>query len=677
MNINVPVSWLKEYLKTDVAAKTLAKNLTLSGPSVEKIMRQGDDYIFDIEVTTNRSDAYSIFGIARESHAILQAQNLNSKLQNPKGLNIKLDPDSSKLLPLDVVIKSNNLCPRFSAVVVDNVKIGQSPAYIRNRLEASGVRAINNIVDISNYIMLELGQPMHTFDYDKIKGFKMILRKSQKFETIKTLDGISHKIPEGSIIIEDEERIIDLCGIMGGANSAVNSRTKRVVLFVQAYNSHSIRRTTQELAFKTEASSRFEKGIDIDGMLPALSRAVYLAKETAGAIIASELIDIYPKKQPSKTYRLKTDKLNDYLGMQFEPSKAIQILKSLGFEAQLFPKQITAQTPSYRNQDIESDVDLIEEIARIYGYHNLPSKLPSGELPQTNDGVLKKVIHLKNALKYLGLTETISYSIISRSLLKISGKSQSSVVELSNPLTEEWQYMRPTLIPSLLEVISKNKNIKENLKVFEIAKTYIPRRENLPKQDFMLSLCIAKSNFYDTKGLLENIFETLKYKIRLKKLATKHQLFQESGSAIIKIGDDQIGVIGNIKPTILNTLDIKSSVTAVELNLTNIYKIPPISNSYTPVPKYPPVVEDISIVIAQALPLAELIDEIKKAGSPLLKMISAVDTFEDPKFGENKKSVTLRLIFQKSTGTPTLEESNEVKKKIISSIEKIFRAKIR
>jgi len=292
MNIRVPVSWLRDYLKANITAKTIANLLSLSGPSIERVEKRGDDYIFDIEVTSNRSDAFSVFGIAREANTILTNENIKSELIPPKGLSLPLEPDRTNPLTLDVKITDHRLCPRFTAIVVDNVKIKPSPALIRKRLESVGIRAINNIVDISNYIMLELGQPMHTFDFDKIKNHKMTLRLSREGEKIKTLDGKVQKLPKGAIVIEDEGRLIDLCGIMGGENSQITRRTKKVVLFVQAYDPQTIRKTCQALAFRTEAATRFEKGIDLEGIVPALSRAVYLTKQVSNAKIASELIDI-------------------------------------------------------------------------------------------------------------------------------------------------------------------------------------------------------------------------------------------------------------------------------------------------------------------------------------------------------------------------------------------------
>ncbi len=510
MNIKIPVSWLREYLKTDLAAKTLASYFSLSGPSVEKIEKVGQDYIFDIEITTNRFDAASVFGLAREGHAILSSLNEKTTLSAPKGTNLNLEPDTAKRLTLDVVIKKNSLCPRFTAIVIDNVKIKPSPAYIRNRLRACGIRAINNIVDISNYLMLEMGQPMHTFDFDKIKGAKMVLREAQQSEKITTLDGISRILPAGTIVLEDQNRLIDLCGIMGGANTSVTSRTKRVVIFIQSYDPVKIRKTSQALNFRTDASVRFEKGVDIESIPQALSRAVYLAKLTAGAKIASELVDIYKQKPEDKKFKLSFDKLNRYLGISLEPQKATKILTALGFKVSAASSYLEAIPPSWRTQDIEDDVDLIEEIARIYGYHNLPSSLPVGQGEIEQEGILKDVIELKKSLKFLGLTEVISYSIISKELLNVAKAPKNQLVELSNPLTENWQYMRTSIVPSLLQIVSENQHTTEIIRVFEIAKTYTAQKNNLPKQDLVLSIVFEKADFYQIKGIIENIFDILK-----------------------------------------------------------------------------------------------------------------------------------------------------------------------
>lgn len=695
MNITIPISWLREFLKTDANAKTIAELLSLHGPSVERIEKRSDDYIFDVEVTSNRPDAFSVFGLAREANAILNFNGFKSSLIDPKGINTSLMPDVKKKLSLEVVIQNPNLCPRFMAVIIDNIKVKPSPALIKNRLEASGVRSINNIVDITNYIMLELGQPMHAFDFDKIKGAKMYLRESTKGESIKTLDGQNRKLPSASIVITDAERLIDLCGIMGGANSGISTRTKRVLLFVQAYDPIKIRQTTQALAFRTEAAARFEKGVDIEKTQESLAEAVYLAKKTAGAKIASELIDIYKKPNPpaggQKTITLTKNLLEDYLAIEFSMEKAASILKLLGFAVKDQTNHLTAQPPSWRHEDMEAAEDLIEEIARVYGYHNLPSTLTTGSLPiQNTPSDLSQVINLKNALKYLGLTEVISYSIISEEFLKLTGVKKENAVELSNPLSSEWQFMRPTILVSLASIISQNQNLKNNLKIFEVAKTYLPNNQTsqLPTQDLHLSIALQNSDFYQIKGIVENVFEILGREVEFRKIEqgsslTKERLNLEESllekpiSAQIVCNSKPVGFLGLLNRKVANHFTLEGNCAVAELNLTTSYRIPATKYSYRPIPKFPPVIEDISAIFENDTPVAEIVKTVKSAGSPLLKQVEILDIYSDEKIGKNKKSVTLHLTYQKPNSTPTQEEVNLVRKKIIFALEKTIAAQIR
>ena len=677
MNIRVPVSWLRDYLKANIAAKTIANLLSLSGPSIERVEKRGDDYIFDVEVTSNRSDAFSVFGIAREANAILTNENIKSELISPKGLNLPLEPDRTNPLTLDVKITDHRLCPRFTAIIVDNVKIKPSPAIICKRLESVGIRAINNIVDISNYIMLELGQPMHTFDFDKIKNHKMTLRPSREGEKIKTLDGKVQKLPAGAIVIEDEGRLIDLCGIMGGENSQITRRTKKVVLFVQAYDPQTIRKTCQALAFRTEAATRFEKGIDLEGIVPALSRAVYLTKQVSNAKIASELIDITAVKSVEKTISLSLNKLKNYLGVEISVEKTTKILGLLGFAVKTTPQVISAVVPSWRILDVKDDVDLIEEIARVYGYHHLPSNLPEGQIPQGGESDLAGVIELKKALKYLSLTEVISYSIIAKELFELSKTKEKEAVELANPLTSEWQFMRPTVLVSLAQVIAENQNIEKDIKVFEVAKTYIKNEGDLPKQDLMLAIAWQNADFYQIKGLVENVFEILLRIPKFQKFTGENHLFEKEEVAQIKVGESLVGTCGILNDQIIDYFNLEGQVAACEINLSTIYQLPTFQLSYKPVPKYSAVIEDISAIFNQKTLLAEIIAQVKKAGSPLVKKVDVIDIFKDEKIGKDKKSVTLRLTYQRSDRTPTQEEVIIVREKIIDAFSKSFQAIIR
>jgi phenylalanyl-tRNA synthetase beta chain len=677
MNIKIPVSWLREYLKTDVAAKTIASYLTASGPSVERIEKKGEDYVFDIEVTTNRPDSFSVFGIAREAHAILCSNGEKSRLIEPAGLNQSLTPDTAEKLALDVIIRDKNLCPRFTAIIIDSVKISPSPAFIKNSLEASGIRAINNIVDISNYIMLELGQPMHTFDYDKILGAKMVLRQSREGERIKTIDGQTRKLPPGTIVIEDSQRLTDLCGIMGGENSAISSRTKRVILFVQAYDPVRIRKTTQALAFRTEAAVRFEKGIDLEGIVPALKKAVYLAKKTSGAKIASELVDIYAKKTQPKPITLNIETLNNYLGVEIPLAKASDILKTLGFDVKTSAQTITATPPSFRTADIEVKEDLIEEIARIYGYHNIPSTLPKGEIPTSKESILEKVLELKKALKYLGLTELISYSIISKDFLNLTGVAESEAVEIANPLSTEWQFMRPTLLISLSAIIAQNQNLKSDMKLFEIAKTYLKNQGDIPVQNLYIALALQNSNFGQMKGFVENFFEVIKREPKFQKFKGPNPLSENSQYAAIQIGNQTVGGLGILKREIADYFGIEGNTFIAEINLTRCYEQPSLSKSYKPIPKFPPVIEDISAIFDEKLQITDIIAQIKRAGEPLVKKIEVLDIFTGEKIGRGKKSITFRLTYQEQTQTPSQEEVTKFRRIISDHLESYLKAQVR
>lgn len=680
MNILVPVSWLREYLKTEASAKKIAELLSLHGQSVERTDKIGNDYIYDVEVTTNRTDAASIFGLAREANAILNFNGFKSTLIEPKGIKTSLMPDVNEKISLEVQTQNPALCPRFTAIILDNIKIKPTPANIKNRLEACGIRAINNIVDITNYIMLELGQPMHAFDFDKIKGAKMYLRESKKGESVKTLDGQNRKLPEGSIVISDAERLIDLCGIMGGANSEISTRTKRVLFFVQAYDPIRIRKTTQALAFRTEAAARFEKGIDTEKIPEALSEAVYLAKKISGAKIASELIDIYKDRPVQKPITLSRSLLESYLGIEFSLENSAKILNLLGFSTKISQDSLTATPPSYRNSDMEYEEDLIEEIARVYGYHNLPSTFPSATTPgQIQKSDLAQVIPLKRALSHLGLTEVISYSIISEEFLKLTEIKKENSVELSNPLSQEWQFMRPTILVSLAAVIAQNQNMRNNLKIFEVAKTYIPNNQmtQLPIQDLHLSIALQNSDFYTVKGCVENVFEILGREVEFKKLQEASPLFEKSTITAIISGGKQVGTLGILSQSLKNHFTIEGTTAIAELNLTTSYQVPGTKNSYHPIPKFPPVIEDISAIFKNTTPVAEIVKTVKTAGAPLLKEVEILDIYQDEKIGVGKKSVTLHLTYQKPSATPQQEEVTEARNKIIASIELNLKGTVR
>ena len=394
MNILIPYSWLKDYISTKLSPLKIAEGLSLHSFSVEKTIKEKEDFVFEIEVTPNRGDALSVIGIARELKAIFPEK--VCKFKEDKFIKNQKTSDKDKL---EVQIKDKSLVPRFVAIVLDNVKIKRSPLFIEERLKKVGIRPINNIVDITNYLMIDRGQPMHAFDYEKIREKRMIIRESKKGEKIVTLDKVERILPQGVIVIEDGAgRLIDLCGIMGAQNSEIEEGTKKVLLFVQIYDPIRIRKASMALGHRTDAALRFEKGIDRENVLPSLWRAAFMAKKYADAKISSNLIDIKNVKTKKEQIKIDYEKINLISGINIDKNKINSILKSLGFEI----KSGIATPPSWREGDIQISEDLAEEVIRIYGYHKIPSVLFNGDIPDKKEDPFFFEDIAKNFLKYTG-----------------------------------------------------------------------------------------------------------------------------------------------------------------------------------------------------------------------------------------------------------------------------------
>jgi len=677
MNILVPDSWLKEHLKTKATPKQIAEYLSLCSQSVEKLTKKGDDWLYEVEVTINRPDCLSVYGIARELSAILPRFGIKARLKEIPEERSKI-PEVKKGLPLEVKIRKPSLCPRFTALIFDNVKLKSSPKKIQDRLEKSGIRALNSVVDISNYLMLELGQPMHTFDYDKVLEAKMILREAAGGEKITTLDGISREIPDGAIIIEDgKARIIDLCGIMGGKNSEVNEKTKRVLLFVQTYDPIRIRRTCQELAFRTEAASRFEKGVDPEGVLLAMKKATVMFKDLAGARVASKLIDIYPNPPKEKKVTLTQEKLNQIMGVEVGLSEAKKILESLGFIIKLDPKPYTlnANIPHWRHSDISIPEDLIEEVARIYGYHNLPSVLPAGDIPQeAKESVFYWEERTKDLLKDWGLTEVVSYSMISQEALESIGYQPKNYLKLTNPLTQELVYMRPSLIPSILQIIAQNQAHVEKIKIFELANIYLPRgKEKLPDERMTLAVGLTGAVFTQAKGIAEGLLaelgmENITFEPYVSGPGVKATIWHPGRTAMVKMKGKRLGIIGEIQPGILRRFGIKGRVVIFDLDFEEIAKLATTIKKYTPIPKYPAIVEDLAFVVPKKTLVGEMTEEIKKVNQ-LIKLVELIDSY--------KNTRTFRITYQSPKKTLMDKEVEKIRSKIVKRVKKEFSATLK
>ena len=588
MNISISHSWLKEFLTTNASPEKIAECLSLCGPSVEELEKTKDDYLYHMEVTTNRVDMMGVLGIAREAAAILPQFGIKARLKNDLYPPARPIP-AGKPFPLKVAV-DQQLCPRFSAVVISNVTVKSAPQKISNYLEKSGIRSLNNVVDISNYLMRAYGQPVHTFDLDKIQA-KMVLRLSKKGETITTLDGKRFTLPGNDIVIADAgNRLIDLCGIMGGLNSAVDNNTKNVLLFVQIYSPKHIRATSMTLGQRSEAAQIFEKQPDPELVMPVILKGIQLFKQLTGREQGSQIIDLYPQPPKSKNVFVPLQLIKDRLGVEVSIKKVNSILQSLGFKG--FP-QVTV--PSWRANDVTIAEDIVEEVARIYGYHHLPGLIMATTIP-TNYPATNLYLEqqIKHWLVGMDLTEIYTNSMISQKLAEASGYPLSAHLKIKNALSEDWQYLRRSLIPSHTQAFP----------AFEIANTYHPRPGHLPEEKLQLII----SGFTDhlkLKGIVESLFR----KLHISATFTPTEIL---------VGKTQLGTIGRVASNV-HIADLSVSA------LTNQSSLYP---HYQALPTTAPIIEDMTFTLPPQTYLGPIMDTIKSV-SPLIESVTLKDRYEN------------------------------------------------
>ncbi len=667
MNILVPDLWLREFLETKATAKDLQQYLSLSGPSVERVNKIGNETVYDIEITGNRPDSMSVLGIAREASAILPHFGIPAKLTVDPYKNIQSTPLKEKPLQVKKLdIKTDaKLNPRWTSIVLADVKVGPSPKWLKEKLEATGIRSLNNIVDITNFLMRAYGQPAHAFDYDEIKPKNgvptMILRESRKGEKVRTLDGKDRILPGGDIVIEDGSgRLIDLCGIMGAENSSIKPTTKNVVLFLQTYDPMHIRRTSMKLAHRTEAAVLFEKGIDPALVMPALLIGADLIVKIAGGKPASKIYDFYPNPFKPYTVSASRTKVDSYLGSKLTDREIISMLLPLGFKTQISKESVTVEVPSFR-RDITIDVDIIEEIARIYGYHKIATHLPQGEPPiVTPDKTLTREDDIKTRLRDWGFTELYTYSMISEKLMDVFGTDKSKTYKITNPLSDEWVYLRPHLIPSVLKCMKENLSFQNDMRVFELSMTYVYRPGDLPLETPYLIAAWTHDKFREAKGLAEIIFKIFGIDFS-KSMSQDSKNTGWYGTKHLSLGE--YGSVGVINQEILRNIGMNIPVTLVDLNFSKLVKQANLVKTYTPFPIYPPIFEDLSFIVPPKKYVGPMVETLKKM-HPIIAGVTLLDEYENVK--------TFHITYQSNTKNLTADDVRPVREKLIKTAQEKF-----
>ncbi len=656
--------------------KSLEKDI---GKDIVDILNLKED-IIDFEITSNRPDCFSIEGLGRET-----AASLNEPFKNPRKNIDELNVETKEELEgLKVDIEAPDLCYRYIARIVKNVKIGPSPEWMVRRLKACGIRSINNVVDITNYVMLEMGQPMHAFDINSIEGKHITVRRAKKGEKITTLDEQERELDENNLVIADDKKAVAIAGVMGGLNSEIEDNTTTVVFESAVFYGGSVRKTAKKVALRTESSSRFEKGLSAENALRAANRAVELIELLGAGEAIDGKIDVYPTKQKINKIKFDVEKINNLLGTNLSKQEMVAILEKLDIKVE----EDTIISPYFRI-DLEFLADIAEEIGRFYGYDKLDSTLIKAD---TTLGIRNKEQNIKKKIRDVlvnnGLSEIYTYGFVSQKDLEMSNISEETVkyaITIQNPLSDEYKLMRPTTIPSMMQILTTNANKKnQNVKLFDLSRNYRNIKQEVqngevPLQEEILTIGMYGEDvdFYTLKGLLENILEAISINHYEVEKETKNASYHPGRCANIAIGKDIVASFGEVHPEVLDNYMISKRAYLLEANITKLVKYAKQNKKYVEVPKFPAVERDIAVIIDETIEVGQIEKIVTKKAKKLLESIQLFDIYRNEKLGENKKSVAYSLIFRDKNKTLSDEEINQIMEDIIAELEKQLGATLR
>ena len=664
MNILIPDKWLREHLISEATKEEVQKYLSLSGPSVERIY---DHEVYDIEVTTNRVDSMSVHGIAREAATILKRAGIKATLKETSFTKIQKHPSTN--LPLPEIIYETENVHRVLAVVMTNIKHSSSPEIMRQRLEAIGINVHEALIDISNYITHELGHPCHVFDYDKImnKGGKIIIKEANKGKKFITLDEVEHETVGGEVVFESiDGEIIDLPAIKGTLNTGVDKNTKSILFWIESLDAKKVRYASMSHAIRTLAAQLNEKNVDPYLAKEVMEYGVQLFSKLCQAKVASELYDYFPAPKIPKKVIVKLQTIENYLGIKLKANEIKTILSDLDCLVEMHENEIVVTPPTFR-PDIQISADVIEELARIYGYHNLPSKLMSGELsvnPDPNTDYQLETL-IKHFLADIGWQEIYSYSLVSAKQATDSGYQLAEHLKLANPLKEENTYLRRSLIPSLIEIIDNNPAAK-HLSVFEIANVYHPQTNDLPNQILNLTL-VSNKNYREVKGDLLNLFERLYIFSNDQELIINEQIAKDIKMPIAYQEANLVIKTSSSKITIGSIIILNQGLIAVELNLKNLIKVAHKYPRYQKLIKTASIIEEMTFTLNGTTAIGEMIEALTKVDSHI-KKVELLDIY--------KNNYSFSFIFQDKKVNISSEEVEPIRQKIVKMAQNEFKAKL-
>ena len=648
------------------------------------------DTILDIGITPNRPDCLCVIGVAREIAALT-----HQKVKYPSfSLSDRGEEIHQKA---SVTILDQDLCPRYVARMIEDVKIGPSPRWMSNRLEKIGIRSISNVVDVTNYVMMEYGQPLHAFDFELLEEGRIVVRRAKEGEGFVTLDGVKRTLDHEMLMICDGAKPVAIAGVMGGLNSEIKDDTKRVLLESAYFDPAGNRRTSRKLGMETEAAYRFGRGIDYGGCLSAANRAAQLIQELAGGRIVEGTIDVYPSPIQPSPIRLSVKKIHQILGTEVPSRQVKHYLEDLELDiAQEDEDALVVTPPSFRG-DLEREIDLIEEVARMDGYEKIPITLPKG--PPSLEGRTKELLFERKAIDTLithGFHEVITYSFTSPASWDRIGLSPDDPkrrhLRILNPLTEDFSVMRTTLVPGLMETARYNLSRKNsNLKLFELKKVFLPQEgERLPKEvksltglamgfdrDAHWAFSPRPVDFYDIKGCVEDLLDILQIKGARFNQAEDIPYLHPGKASRVVLGQEVLGVLGEVHPQVSGHYEIHGKVFLFEMDFGKLVKWTREEKRFQTLPKFPAVYRDLSVVVDTALKAEEVMEAIRSFQQPFVEEIHLFDIYEGLPIPEGKKGISYRIRYQASDRTLTDEEVNQYHEKILAKLKEVYQLELR
>lgn len=643
------------------------------------------DVILETDLTPNRGDCLNMIGIAREVSAAV-----NGALKKPAAPIAESNEETSGFVSVEIA--APELCPRYTARMINGVKVGPSPFWMRRRLMALGARPINNVVDITNYVLMETGHPLHAFDHSNIRGAKIIVRKAADGERFTTLDGKERDLNSGVLVIADAERTVALAGVMGGLNSEVKDTTTDILLESAFFNPACIRRTGRALGISSESSYRFERGADVEGLLYAQDRAASLLQTLSGGEVLKGRVDVYPNPAPKKQAALRFARLNSILGITVDKDTAAGILGRLEMKTlRRDENSVTVEIPHFRF-DLEREIDLIEEVARHNGYDKLVTSIPQVAVGETEEDPCFNIRRaLRRHLRAIGMREGVRYSFLSladldRTRLPISHPLRA-VVAIDNPLSSEWTHMRSTLIPGLVPPARET----VDMRFFEIGKVFTAKGKNeAPSESWKLGGIISetvktgiwsgragKRDFYHVKGVVESVLNFLRFGGASALSPSDHPFYYPKRQADIIVNGQAVGHFGQIHPEVIESYSVTQELFVFEIDLDDLAALKQTPKIFTPPPRFPSVKRDIALVVDESVTCESLIHSIRRHGAPVTREVEPFDIYRGEKLGVDKKSLAFFMEFRDDTRTLTDEEADRVFEKIVAGVKEDCGAQLR